>query len=311
MYSFIFRVDSGNIPELGTGHLYRCINIYNYLIKKGINKRKLLFITKTTGKYEITKKILNRHNIRYETLSAKILDYSKEEIFFLQNFNSRVIILDRLSRINSNFVKLIKKNFKKVIGIDILKKKEIKIDYFINPLNNDLNNKHKLKNFKNNILPSLNKRKQISKKNKIKKIFVFFGGYDYKKINDKIKKIVIKNSKFVIPKSKSNFFDLMSQSDLVICSGGLTVFDAIYFNKIIISVPQYRHQLKNLKILQENGAISLCKISSKFKKNMKNLIQHSLDLSYKEKSTIYKKQNKIISSESQLKTLNKIYDANL
>ena len=110
MYSFIFRVDSGNIPELGTGHLYRCINIYNYLIKKGIDKKKLLFITKITGKYEITKKILNRHNIRYETLSAKILDYSKEEIFFLQNFNSRVIILDRLSRINSDFVKLIKKN---------------------------------------------------------------------------------------------------------------------------------------------------------------------------------------------------------
>ena len=103
----------------------------------------------------------------------------------------------------------------------------------------------------------------------------------------------------------------MSQSDLVICSGGLTVFDAIYFNKIIISVPQYRHQLKNLKILQENGVISLCKISSNFKKNMKNLIQQSLDLSYKEKSAIYKKQNKIISSESQLKTLNKIYDANL
>lgn len=311
MHSFIFRVDAGNIPELGTGHLYRCINIYNYLIKKGVDKRKLLFITKTAGKHAIAKKILNFHNIKYHKLNKNTLDYSKEEVFFLQNYNSKVIIFDRLSRINNNFVKQIKKNFKKIIGIDILKKKKVKINYFINPLNNYLNKKYKLRNFKNNILPSFNKKKRISRKNKLKKIFIFFGGYDYKKINDKIKMIVIKNLKFIIPRRKSNFFDLMNQSDLVICSGGLTVFDAIYLNKIIISIPQYQHQLKNLKILKENGVISLCQISNNFIKNMKNLIQKSLDLGYKERSIIYKKQNKIISSSSQLKILNKIYNEHL
>ena len=65
MYSFVFRVDSGNIPELGTGHLYRCIKIYNYLIKKKVNKNKILFIIKTKGNYKTSKKILKQFDIKY------------------------------------------------------------------------------------------------------------------------------------------------------------------------------------------------------------------------------------------------------
>ena len=53
----------------------------------------------------------------------------------------------------------------------------------------------------------------------------------------------------------------MSTSDIILCSGGLTAFDAIYKNKITICIPQYEHQLKNLRVLNKQGFISL------FKKN--------------------------------------------
>ena len=36
----------------------------------------------------------------------------------------------------------------------------------------------------------------------------------------------------------------MNDSDLIICSGGLTMFDAINLNKITLVTSQYKHQKK-------------------------------------------------------------------
>ena len=43
---------------------------------------------------------------------------------------------------------------------------------------------------------------------------------------------------------RSNFFKA-DLSDLVICSGGLTMFDSINLNKITIVTSQFKHQIKN------------------------------------------------------------------
>ena len=166
MYSFVFRVDSGNIPELGTGHLYRCIKIYNYLIKKKVNKNRILFIIKTKSNYKNSKKILKQFDIKYISIDSKIRDASLEENLFLKKFPAKVIIFDRLTRINNNFLKKIKKNFRKVVGIDLLANKNNQIDLLINPLNNNFNDSKKLQNFKNNILPSIYEKKKSFKQKK-------------------------------------------------------------------------------------------------------------------------------------------------
>lgn len=306
MFSYIFRVDAGNIPELGTGHIYRSIEIYKYLLKKGIKKDKILFIVKSLNKYSKCKKILLKNKIKFQSIGTNILDFSVEELNFLNKFKSRVIIFDRMSEINRKFIKSLKENHNKIVGIDIKKKNNVKIDYFINPLNNKFNNKKKLLNFKNNILPSYNYKKNKKKNykiNKIKKIFVFFGGYDFKKLEKKIKKIKISNTKYIF--SKKNFYSKMSTSDIVLCSGGLIAFDAIYKNKITICIPQYEHQLKNLKVLNKQGIISLIKKNTF--NGLKSTILNSVNLSKKEKNLIFKKQNKIISWHSQKKVLNNIY----
>ena len=306
MFSYIFRVDAGNIPELGTGHIYRSIEIYKYLLKKGIKKDKILFIVKSLNKYSKCKKILLKNKIKFQSIGTNILDFSVEELNFLNKFKSRVIIFDRMSEINRKFIKSLKENHNKIVGIDIKKKNNVKIDYFINPLNNKFNNKKKLLNFKNNILPSYNYKKNKKKNykiNKIKKIFVFFGGYDFKKLEKKIKKIKISNTKYIF--SKKNFYSKMSTSDIILCSGGLIAFDAIYKNKITICIPQYEHQLKNLKVLNKQGIISLIKKNTF--NGLKSTILNSVNLSKKEKNLIFKKQNKIISWHSQKKVLNNIY----
>ena len=103
----------------------------------------------------------------------------------------------------------------------------------------------------------------------------------------------------------------MKKSDLVLCSGGLTVFDAIYLNKIIIAIPQYDHQLKNLKALNRKKVISVCKINNNFNKNLLKLIEKSLNFTYKQKVKIKKQQKKIISKKSQTQILKKIYELHL
>ena len=97
----------------------------------------------------------------------------------------------------------------------------------------------------------------------------------------------------------------MSTSDIILCSGGLIAFDAIYKNKITICIPQYEHQLKNLKVLNKQGIISLIKKNTF--NGLKSTILNSVNLSKKEKNLIFKKQNKIISWHSQKKVLNNIY----
>ena len=192
----------------------------------------------------------------------------------------------------------------------MLANKNNQIDLLINPLNNNFNDSKKLQNFKNNILPSIYEKKNLSNKKKPKTIFTFFGGYDFKKIKKKILNLKVVNTKFMIP-TKKNFYEQMQQSDLVLCSGGLTVFDAIYLNKIVIAVPQYEHQLKNLKVLKKKEVISICKINRYFINNMLKLIEKSLNFTYNQKLAIKTKQKKIIPKKSQIQTLEKIYELHL
>ena len=138
-------------------------------------------------------------------------------------------------------------------------------------------------------------------------LFTFFGGFDFKKINKKVKSIAkIKNLN--LSNNKKSFYQNLNKADVVICSGGLTVFDAIYFNKIIIAIPQYKHQLINLNCLSKEKVCILIKIDKNFEKNFHNKIQEILSLSLKEKKLIYNRQKKIIYHKSQINILNKIYD---
>ena len=138
-------------------------------------------------------------------------------------------------------------------------------------------------------------------------LFTFFGGFDFKRINKKVETIV-KIKSLNLSKNKKNFYQNLNNADVIICSGGLTVFDAIYFNKIIIAIPQYNHQLINLNYLSKEKVCFLIKIDKNFEKKFHNKIKEILSLSLKEKQLIYNKQNKIIYYQSQINILNKIYD---
>ena len=316
----IFRCDSAKIPELGTGHLYRCITLSILLKKKFFLKKKdILFLIKTKGKFDISKKVLKQNNINFISIKNEIKDYSFQESNLINNYKSNLIIIDRLGNINKEFIYRFKKNHKKILLFDDSSDYRSLVDLAINPL---ILNVKKLKNtlvgFKFNIIPGFltNYKKSFKKRNF--KIFVSFGGFDsnnlttksikYLKnknnfqliLNEKYKNLY-KNNKNISYFNSRNYYKNLVSSDLVISAGGLTMFDAIYFNKSIICIPQYKHQLRNINILQKKKLV--------YKLDIKNInkINHILNTINQKKLINTNKKNNIINSNLIKKTLNFIY----
>ena len=185
MLSVIFRCDAGYVKRIGTGHLFRSITIAKLLIKKfHIPRNKIVFITKTKNKFSIAKKVLKQNN--FQTIPIKENAKSIDEYLTLKKLKSSLLIIDKYRTKNTRYLNRLKKNFKKIIILDGIKH-ENKNFLYINSLIQDVNrNKIKHIGFKYLICPSFVKQKKLKINKEIKKIFLFFGGFDNKNIMDKV-----------------------------------------------------------------------------------------------------------------------------
>jgi len=295
MREILIRCDSGNISEIGTGHLARSLTICKYLIKKfKFKKKNFLFLIKTSGKYKIAKEILEKEQFNFIKLDYKINDYSNKELEIIKKISPKIIIIDRLGSINKRFlISLKNENIKSVLIDDNSKFRKL-ANLYLNPLIF----KRKSFNYKNqgfhySIFPSIlerYKKKSFKIKNKKKiKLFLFFGGFDKKKIHSKIFKILFTHSSYELIISekykpilknkiknyynRKNFYNKMINSDIAIISGGLILFDALFLNLPVICIPQYLHQKKNALALKKKKLIHCID----FNKNIENKILKLID----------------------------------
>ena len=59
MIKILFRCDGGTAPDIGTGHIYRCLSLANNLVSKNILKKKeIIFLTRNDKRFTFGKKIL-------------------------------------------------------------------------------------------------------------------------------------------------------------------------------------------------------------------------------------------------------------
>ena len=293
MTQFLIRTDAAKIPEIGTGHLIRSLTIVKYLIKKNnLEKKNFAFLVKRRKKYSISSKILKKNQFKIIKIHEKIKNYSSLELKKILRINFDIIIFDRIGKIKKKFLTKLKEQNKKVICLEDNSKNKGIIDLSINSLifKKNIKKKNQLSGFAYNIIPSiLEKKNKIKKRNKIKKILIFFGGYDHKKIMNKLFSIFKKFNKkftFCIPDeydkiaqlsnvkfyNNKNFFNCLKSSDLVICSGGLIMFDSIANNIPTICVPQYNHQLINIKKLEKKGCIKSIKNNHNIIKKLPRLL---------------------------------------
>ena len=298
----LFRCDAAYIPEIGSGHLYRCLTIAKLLKKKfKLSNQNILFIIKVSKKFGLAKKIIENEKFNFiKILDHKIKNYSDKELKIINKFSSRLIVIDRLDKISKNFILRLKNNYKKIILLDDASNNRKYADLALNPtiLNVERTNNCKI-GYKYNIIPSiLHERKAIKKKTD--GFFLFFGGFDKNNYTKKIGDILLKlnmNSKIFINSDKKllfkpekrtkilffkkkDHFKTLLKSKYIISSGGLGMFDGIALNKALICIPQYNHQKKNINNLEKRGAI--IKLEPKNKKKIKklfiNLLKNKINL---------------------------------
>jgi|TARA_B100001964_G_C14245656_1_gene607260 spore coat polysaccharide biosynthesis predicted glycosyltransferase SpsG len=320
-HKVLFRCDAADIPEIGTGHLYRCLVIAQLLKGKFRLKNKdIAFLVKSKNHYKKSLKILSFYKFKVIKIKdSKLKPNSIEEANYLLKHPSKLLILDRLGKSNLDFFNLIKNSFKKKVIIDDSSKIRRYFDLSLNPL---IQNVVKFKNsyigFNYLILPTLfiKKKFRVSKNN----IFLFFGGYDKKnitinvikilntipyKINmfvqnnlkKKIKEISSKNNIFFF--NHKNYLSTIRSSNIAITAGGMGLFDALYLNKKILCIPQYKHQEINAKRVYAKKAINLIKIEDK---NFKNKFRKLFLKIYKSKM----KEKKLANIQKKIIDLSKL-----
>jgi spore coat polysaccharide biosynthesis predicted glycosyltransferase SpsG len=86
-------------------------------------------------------------------------------------------------------------------------------------------------------------------------------GLDSQKLNY-LKELAItigigSNVEIFVHQRPSDYYKLLSTSDLAIVAGGLTAFDCAHAGVPSIAIPQYEHQLENIKRLEKLGCLKL------------------------------------------------------
>ncbi len=319
----LFRCDAGYESELGSGHLFRCLTIAKYLqVFNGIKSNEILFIIKTGKKFENSIKILKNFSFKVCKIERDIKNYSRQEIDILKNFKADLIIIDRLGKVKKKFIINALKNFRRKVIIDDSSINRKLFDVSLNPL---ITNVSKFKNSnigKNYFISPVFFYKEKYFKNFNRGIFLYLGvtnnNLQIKKILFKISRttnlpiylpiIYLKKLKNVKIENKvifykiDEFYKYMYNSKFVIISGGMSFFDAMYFNKNIICLPQYRHQENNINNYKN---LSNVKIISTKKGNFEKKFAKVMNY-FTKKDTGYKKATKKIYKKKMKFTLNKI-----
>ena len=294
-HKIVFRCDAANIPEIGSGHVYRSLIIAKFLKKKlSLNSKQIAFVVKIKGKFSKNLSILRKSKFQIIKIKSTIKDYSIEEGKELKKLKANMIIIDRLGKVRKNFYDSIKDSFKKKIIIDDSSIQRKLFDLSLNPLIQKVPIFQGAKiGYQYLILDIFKKTNPQFKKNN-KNIFLFFGGFDNKNLSQKVinslELIKIKLNIFLplaykrvlkIKKNKHNFiffrqekyFNELKKSNISIISGGITLFDSILYKKKIICIPQYKHQELNAKKIFKTGAINYLNSKNKnFDANLVNLI---------------------------------------
>lgn len=282
MQKILFRTAGGKAKEqeLGLGHIFRTINLSNQL-----QKYKKFFMIEDFGG---VKKILEENGIQ-EIKSIK-KNISSEDDYkitktFIEKWKIDIVVVDRY-KISKNYLRKLSKIVKVVVISDLVEinfKADIVVNGFIGYNNQIIKNNFNTKCLLGPKFQILNN--QFSKKSKYKSkkwnLLITFGGFDERRITDrlieilpkyleKIKiKIIIgpvarKNKKLLAleKKFKKNLLIKKATKDMAkemkdvkygLCTGGLTTYEFASMNIPIGIITDEKHQIITAKNWEKLG----------------------------------------------------------
>jgi UDP-2,4-diacetamido-2,4,6-trideoxy-beta-L-altropyranose hydrolase len=264
----IFRTDSSR--QIGLGHLMRCISIADELQKKQINciflisnknsieileKKKFKIIQMPKGKNEI--KFIEKLSIELK-IEFLIIDSKRKNIANLVsklNNKIKIILIDKI--ISQKPYLTILPGVKEQFG-KYPKNSLIGAEYVLFP---KVNLKKQTVSRKNSILLSMgggdknditNKIVKSFKKSNFKFNMIIYLGKFYKNEN-KIKQLILEDTRFEINKDSENLLELMKSSSLGIFAFGVSVYEAGFSRLPIVTISHSNENEKSAKILAQYG----------------------------------------------------------
>ena len=285
-YKIVFRCDAGLAPEIGTGHIARSKTLAREIIKsKFAEKQDILFLTRNDKGYEFGEKYLRDSDFEYKSYSKNVLAANSEsEVQLLANLDTDFIFLDRLST-SKELVEAIRLKGIKVVTFDDYGSGREIADLAISAIFNDLPNANNLLKGYEYLILSEGSYETREIKEEVETIVATFGGNDARNFcadflnilnlipssitidivlgkvkkkdieiyKNQIKKLM--NHRFInIHIFPTNYHEIISKADIAVTSGGLSIFEFSAYGIPSVGLPQYPHQLKTIKDLEDMGA---------------------------------------------------------
>jgi spore coat polysaccharide biosynthesis predicted glycosyltransferase SpsG len=266
-------------PEMGMGHVYRCLSLSKILEK---HYRVIFHINNNTQ----IKNLLQEHNVTYS------LDEVIEELVTKEQID--LLLFDQLSSDNGLFKSLKSKHQSlKIIAIDYFDYDNIFVDIIINLFNQNLKKIKPEKDsvqyyegmnyaiIRNEFDKYITQNREISPI--VKNILVTFGGADHSKNTIKVIELLktakihefnidvilgplwVSNSLKDLPSnihlhhSISNMADYMVKADLAFCGSGTTMMELLSIGTPTVVIPQNSLEERFALNAEKKGAIKVIK----------------------------------------------------
>ena len=271
----LFRCDGGRIPEIGTGHIVRCLLLAGRLKEEG-HEIGFAIARDEWGLQKIK-------DSKYPTFQLP-KDASGEEAGLtkaIKSFGTDVVVVDRLDT-SKRFMATIKRATNLLMTLDNRGTGAPLADLLINGMIRGGDTPYRGYDYV--VLPPRKIRKKKILK-ECKKVFIAFGGYDHLGLVPKAFEAAqsfSRSARFTVVSGNKNgesngkgvpdslqgrlrvfkwvkdLDPLVENSDLAILSGGLSLYQALSFGVPSLVISQYPHQLETAeKLAKDNAAVNL------------------------------------------------------
>ena len=276
----LFRVEA--TPELGSGHLMRCLVLAERL-KESISNIDITFITSSSIVDEQVK------SCDYKLINLPSSKDIIKEIEYYEKYIKNAIFITDIPNIPDDYLKTLKKSVGSVISIDDGSDTIFYSDILINPnIYSNVNHKYSSETqyysggkyviLKKAFGKYAVKKKQI--KREVKSLFVCFGGSDKNNITKKVMNIIrnmdinlliavgimypyykeivkdIKDYRNIqIKRNVHNIDELIYDADLAVISGGTLLYETCAVGTPAIVICQNREQNRESEFFAENNAV--------------------------------------------------------
>jgi len=275
----IFRVEA--TPELGLGHLMRCLALAEKF-KGSIPNVDITFITSSNAVGEQVK------SYSYKLINLPSSKNMVEEIEYYKKYLKKAMFITDIPDISEDYLKTLKKGNCLLVSIDDGSNTMFYSDILINPnFNPNVNHKYSSRTqfyggpkyviLKKAFEKYAVKKKQI--KREVKSVFICFGGSDKNNITQRVANTIqnmdtnilivvgimypyynklVKNIKgyrnIQIKRNAYNMDELIYDADLAVISGGTLLYETCAVGTPAIVICQNREQNRESEFFAENNA---------------------------------------------------------